>query len=160
MERRQRESAPHPRPAAASTEDSLLPSSSSAPKREMAVLGALRAAVIASGLDYNERDSADDLLIALLKKRQPSLLSPQDGSAMALASGSSSSHSGKRSDPLSDTHNFVGIDMLKDPYLEALNDRRKVPLACGAVRQDLRNDIPIMQTRIDKLASITIGDVV
>jgi hypothetical protein len=44
----------------------------------MAVIGALRAAVLASGLAFNEENSAEDLLVTLLKQRQPSLLSPQD----------------------------------------------------------------------------------
>ena len=75
------------------------------------------------GLDFNEHNSAEDLLVALLKQIEPSLLSPKDGSAVALAPGSLSSRSGgKRSDPLSDTYNSVG-SMSKDPYLEALSNR-------------------------------------
>jgi hypothetical protein len=138
---------------------SLLPGPS-APILEMAVIGALKAAVLASGLAFNEENSAEDLLVTLLKQRQPSLLSPQDGSAVALAPGSLSRSGSKRSDPLTDSHNYVGSDMSNDPYLEQLRDRRKVPLACGSLRQDLRGDIPLLQTRIDKLASIAIADVV
>jgi hypothetical protein len=79
---------------------------------------------------------------------------------VALAPGSFSRSGSKRNDPLTDSHNYVGSDMSNDPYLEGLRDRRKVPLACGALQQDLRGDIPLLQTRIDKLASIAIADVV
>jgi hypothetical protein len=65
-------------PGATRTENSSSQQSASAPEREMAVIGALRAAVLASGLAFNEENSAEDLLVTLLKQRQPSLLSPQD----------------------------------------------------------------------------------
>ena len=165
MERRQRKAASneHRNPATSSADNSfsLQSAAISSPVRDMAVIGALRAAVLASGLNFEEKNSAQDLLVKMLKQREPSLLSPDDGSALALGSGGiSSSSGGKRSESLSHKHNFVGRDMSNDPYLDALRDRRKVPLACGSLRQNLISDTAIMQTRIDKLAAITIGDVV
>ena len=76
MQRRHRSAARVP--GATRTENSSSQQSASAPEWEMAVIGALRAAVLASGLAFNEENSAEDLLVTLLKQRQPSLLSPQD----------------------------------------------------------------------------------
>jgi len=148
-------------PATSSIEEDR-PSPSSAEKQELAVIGALRAAVLASGLQFDIGNSAEDLLVALLKQREPSLLSPDDGSADALEDVAiPKSRSGsKRMDFMSDDHSVVGKDIPDDPYLMSLVHGRKVPLACGSVRQDLRPDIPLPQTRVDKLASVSIGDVV
>ena len=95
MERRQRKAASneHRNPATSSADNSfsLQSAAISSPVRDMAVIGALRAAVLASGLNFEEKNSAQDLLVKMLKQREPSLLSPDDGSALALGSGGISS---------------------------------------------------------------------
>ena len=52
MERRQRKAAQHQNPAESRTENSPFLPSASAPVQEMAVIGALRAAVLASGIGF------------------------------------------------------------------------------------------------------------
>ena len=133
------------------------PASASEEERQLAVVGALRAAVIASSLQFNAGNSAEDLLVSLLKQRLPSLLSQDDGTTHALEESvvHESQAGGKRSDKMRAEHSVVDIDITDDPYLLKLLNGRKVHLACGSVRQNISG-----ATRVDKLSSVSTGDVV
>ena len=146
-------------PVTSSTQEDP-PASASEEERELAVVGALRAAVLASGLQFKTGDSAEDLLVSLLNQRQPLLLSRNDGTAHALQESVQPRSGAKRAARRGAEHSVVGNDITEDPYLQRLHDGRKAPLACGSVRQDINQTHPLSRIRVDKLSSVSIGDVV
>ena len=76
-------------------------------------MGALRAAVIASSLQFNAGNSAEDLLVSLLKQRLPLLLSQDDGTAHAREESvvHESRAGSKRSDRMRAEHSVIGNDI-------------------------------------------------
>lgn len=127
---------------------------------EAGLLGALRAACSLANVKYTEAMPANDLLIELLAKRDPSMLpqpSEHDHIRPASIGGSVSTNI------LKEGHKFLGNDIVSDPLLELLYNARRDACALGSVRQAIPNvtRCPTLESVENaKLAAINIGDVV
>jgi hypothetical protein len=125
---------------------------------------ACRSAAILSGISAPTNLSASDatdLLYQVLKKRDPGRFAAMpDDSNDAPVEKALKASSGRTAPRKRDIEGLIGPPIHADTYLDALHDRRKIPLCPGSVRQDLPETTNFCQMHHDKIAAINIGDIV
>ena len=125
---------------------------------EAGFIGAVRAAASLAGIPFKDNASPEDLLIAILRKRDPTRLPEEGQSGQALQIPTSRSM--KSASRLAEDHAIVRREMTVDPFLEELFKLRKISCAPGSLRQDLSGDMPLVTRPNAKISAVNIGDAV
>ena len=130
-------------------------------QREAGLLGALRAACSIANVRFTDTMTANELLVSLLAKRDPSSF-PQASQLYAMAQHPSHG-GGVRANFLREDHNIDGKEIAADPLLTFLRNTRRDACALGSVRQAIpgpEHGVSLDVFENAKLAAINIGDVV
>ena len=142
-------------------EEAIIPDIESPPTQQnVALIGALRAACSIANVKFTEAMSANDILVELMAKRDPSIFplsSEHNSIRQASIEGSVAAYT------LKENHTFAGKDITSDPLLANLSNARRDPCALGSVRQAIPGteyaaSLDLVENA--KLAAINIGDVV